>query len=120
MAMTACGLQSDDIAYIMRCTPYEIEMHYRQELENGLRMVSAEVGAALLKNARNGDVTAQSFWLKNRAGWSPPTKVEVTGRDGGAIQVEERKKTIDTVIDLLNKAIDPRKNDPVEVKAKAK
>lgn len=112
--MTACGMESDDIAYSFNCSPYEIEMHYKEELERGTRLISAEVAASMLKNAKAGDVTAQSFWLKQRAGWMPPQKVELTGAQGGAIQIEERKKTIDSVLDLMQRAIDPRKNDPVK------
>jgi hypothetical protein len=111
-AMCACGMNEEDIAYVYGCTPYEIKIHYKQELENGLRMTTAQVGAALLKNAlKNNDTMAQQFWLKQRAGWSPPSKVELTGKDGNPIEVTERRKILDSVMGLMMKAVDPNKNE---------
>lgn len=112
--MVACGLEPEDIAYLLHCSPYEVEMHYKEELERGTRLISANVAAALLKNVKAGDPGSQQFWLKNRAGWMPPTKVELTGKDGGPIKVEERKQVVDSVLDLMSQALDPRKNDPVK------
>lgn len=110
----ACGLEVEDIAYLMGISPYEVEFHYKEELERGTRITSAEVASAILKNAKNGDSSSQQFWMKHRAGWAAANKVELTGKDGGAIQVEERKKSIDTVVELMMSMTDPRKNDVVK------
>lgn len=114
LEMVACGMEPEDIAYVFHCTPYEVTLHYKEEIERGPRITTGQVAHGLLENAiKNGDVAAQQFWLKNRAGWMPPQKVELTGKDGGPVAIEERKKTVDSVIDLLMKSVDPRKNDPV-------
>ena len=47
---------------------------------------------ALMENARGGNVTAQIFYLKNRAPdkWQDRRQNEHTGKDGGPIKMEAR------------------------------
>lgn len=65
----------------------------RQAIEKG-KSLGIEVGArwayrkAFLIGA--GDNTMAIFWLKTQAGWSEKTKLEVTGKDGGPIEMNER------------------------------
>lgn len=108
--MIACGMLPEDIAYMIGTTPAEVDFHYKQEIDNGTRMVTAVVADALLKNAvEKGDTIAQQFWLKNRANWVPQTKVDVNVNAN--IEITERQKTVNRVVDLMKTAIDPRKND---------
>lgn len=104
MEMVACGMEPEDIAYALAIAPYEVELHYKEELARGTRLISAVVASGVLKNAKDGDSSSQQFWLKHRAGWMPPTKVELTGKNGNPIEVEERKKIMDDVIGLAIKA----------------
>ena len=114
LEMVACGLEPEDIAYALSCSPYEVELHYKEELQRGTRLISAEVAREQLKNCRAGDPGSQQFWLKHRAGWSAPSKVELTGKNGNPIEIEDRRKVIDNIASLMSKALDPRKNDPVK------
>jgi hypothetical protein len=34
-------------------------------------------------------VTAAIFWLKTRAGWKDTTAHEISGKDGGPVEIEE-------------------------------
>src|SRR6185503_12562897 len=42
---------------------------YRDELDLGTTKANAQVAGFLFNSARNGNVSAQIFWLKTRAGW---------------------------------------------------
>ena len=46
-----------------------LRKHYRDELDLGTAKANAQVAGFLFNSARNGNVTAQIFWLKTRAGW---------------------------------------------------
>lgn len=66
------GLTKEQIAHnigIGRTTLYEWEQkepNIMNTLKKGREIVDYEVENALLKNALNGNITAQIFWLKNR------------------------------------------------------
>ena len=49
----------------------------------------AAVATSLLKAARDGDRSAQCFYLKCQAGWRETDRLEHTGADGGPIQTED-------------------------------
>lgn len=114
MEMVACGLEEEDIAYAMGLSPYEVLLHYKEEIDRGTRIISASVAAGVLKNCHAGDPGSQQFWLKHRAGWAAPTKVELTGKNGNAIEIEDRRKVTDNIIGLMMKMSSPTKNDPVK------
>jgi hypothetical protein len=46
-----------------------LRKHFRQELSDGLWQANFTVANKLFSAALNGNITAQIFWLKNRAGW---------------------------------------------------
>lgn len=66
------GLTDEQIAHnagITAKTLYEWKNKYSsicKSLKKGKEVVDFQVENALLKNALNGDTTAQIFWLKNR------------------------------------------------------
>jgi len=49
-----------------------LRKHYRDELDMGETKANAQVAGFLFTAARNGNVTAQIFWLKTRARWREP------------------------------------------------
>lgn len=100
MKLVACGLSQEEISYVMGCTPLEVSQHYAQEIEHGTAATNALVGAALLKNALKGDTNAQRAWLQFRARWTIPQHVELTGKDGGPIEIAARKKLVSRILDL--------------------
>ena len=48
----------------------------------------------MFKLAREGNVTAQIFWLKTQAGWKETNHVELTGKDGDKL-FDEPKQLIE-------------------------
>lgn len=68
--LVAFGLDENQIAVIVKCTPDEVRLHYAEELEHGLARVNARVMSAVLHSALYQDSAAdRKLWLMNRAGW---------------------------------------------------
>jgi hypothetical protein len=80
--MAAYGIPEIDIAAVLAVDPKTLRKHYREELDLGETKANAQVAGFLFNAARNGNVTAQIFWLKTRARWRE-TPVEL--RHSGAI-----------------------------------
>src|ERR1700755_345933 len=68
-AMAAYGIPEIDIARVAGIDPKTLRKHYREELDLGETKANAQVAGFLFNAARNGNVTAQIFWLKTRARW---------------------------------------------------
>ena len=68
-AMAAYGIPETDIARVVNIDPKTLRKHYRDELDLGSTKANAQVAGFLFNSARNGNVTAQIFWLKTRARW---------------------------------------------------
>jgi hypothetical protein len=88
--LAAYGIPADDMARVVGVDPKTLRKHYREELDLGQTRANAQVASFLFNSAKNGNVTAQIFWLKTRARWrETPTTLEHTGVDGGPIQTED-------------------------------
>lgn len=67
--MAAYGIPEIDIARVVDVDPKTLRKHYRDELDLGETKANAQVAGFLFAAAKNGNVTAQIFWLKTRARW---------------------------------------------------
>ena len=68
--MAGAGISSVGIAEVMRLEVVDLERIFDVELSRGVHIVNANVSAALYRNAMTGNIAAQIFWLKAKAGWS--------------------------------------------------
>ena len=95
------GLKDEQIAHnmgIRRTTLYDWKNKYQDindALKKGKEIVDYEVENALLKRAKQGDVTAQIFWLKNRRPEKWRDKVQFTD--------ETSLKKLDSLIEAIDK-----------------
>jgi hypothetical protein len=80
--MAAYGIPESDIARVVGVDPKTLRKHYREELDLGETKGNAQVAGFLFNAAKNGNVTAQIFWLKTRAKWRE-TPVEL--RHSGSV-----------------------------------
>lgn len=93
------GLTDEQIAKnlgIGRTTFYKMIKEHSElseHLKKGKEVVDYEVESALLKNALNGNITAQIFWLKNRKPKSWKDKVN--------IEDESNKETLEKLDKVL-------------------
>jgi hypothetical protein len=81
-AMAAYGLPEVDIAQVIGIDPKTLRKFYRSELDLGGTKATAQVAGFLFNAARNGNVTAQIFWLKTRGRWREVHEVKHSGAVG--------------------------------------
>jgi len=68
-ALAAYGIPETDIGRVVGIDPKTLRKHYREELDLWEAKANAQVAGYLFNAAKNGNVTAQIFWLKTRAKW---------------------------------------------------
>ena len=115
--MVGLGLKRVDVASLMGISPTTLREHFRAELRNGDAKAIYNVATGLYKNATTptkrypgGDVAAQIFFLKVRAGWRETTRHEMTGPDGEPIahayDVKDLQKLpLDELVRLYQQAV---------------
>jgi len=84
--LAGIGVRQDDIARIVGCAPKTLRKRCRDDLDRGVAEANALVSGYLFTAAKEGNVTAQIFWLKTRARWhewAAPDDV-AAGNDGEA------------------------------------
>jgi hypothetical protein len=80
------GVPQDDIAKIVGCSPKTLRKRFRDELDRGAAEANAVISGCLFATAKAGNIAAQIFWLKTRAGWRerPPADDPVADADAGS------------------------------------
>ena len=86
-ALSSVGITYEDISDKLNISSDTLVKHYKEELRDGRVDANAQIAQSLFQNAKGGNTSAQMFWLKTRAQWKETNGLEVTGLDGGAIQV---------------------------------
>lgn len=81
--LSACGTPQASICQIIggdkAIDEKTLRKHFSVELDNGLAKANAAIANSLFKKATGGNVTAQIFWLKTRAGWKETQNVNHSG-----------------------------------------
>jgi hypothetical protein len=81
--LAAYGIPEADISRVVGIDPKTLRKHYRDELDMGETKANAQVAGFLFNSAKNGNVTAQIFWLKTRAKWrETPLELKHSGSIG--------------------------------------
>lgn len=70
--MAAYGMPQKVIGVLTGHSPKTLRKHFRMELDYASEQANAEMAGYLFKNGKNGNVSAQIFWMKTRAGWKEP------------------------------------------------
>ena len=87
IALSSNGLPHIQIAQIIGCAPKTLRKHFREELNIGKIQANAKVAGALYQSALDGNVKAQTFWLKAVGGWQETGNVEIVSEgELGAIK----------------------------------
>lgn len=104
VAMAFAGFQQDRIARAMGISKNTLRKHFEFELETGADRMLADVVRSLASKARAGDTTACIWITKTRLGWrEQPKQVEVSGPDGDAITVTEKKALVDQIMSMVER-----------------
>ena len=101
-ALAAYGIPEAQISGVVGIDPKTLRKHYREELDLGETKANAQVAGFLFNAAKNGNVTAQIFWLKTRAKWRE-TPMEL--RHSGAIASKDLSELSDEeLMDMIRTA----------------
>lgn len=65
----AVGVSNEQIASALGISHETLVKNYGPELELGLSKANAAMAGALYRNGMAGNIAAQIFWLKTKAGW---------------------------------------------------
>ena len=76
-AMSSHGVPHRQQAPLIGCAPKTLRKHFREELNIGKIQANAKVAGALYQSALDGNVKAQTFWLKAVGGWQEAGNVEI-------------------------------------------
>ena len=101
-ALSIAGVTQKLIAQILKISEPTLRKHFREELDTSKARANAVISQALFKNAKDGNVAAQIFWLKTQAGWKEKNYHELTGKDGDKLfdepkQLIEIRKVFDEI-----------------------
>ena len=78
ITMSSNGVPHHQQAPLIGCSsPKTLRKHFREELNIGKIQANAKVAGALYQSALNGNVKAQTFWLKTVSGWQEKGEVEI-------------------------------------------
>jgi hypothetical protein len=79
------GVPQDDIAKNVGCAPKTLRKHFRDDLDRGVTEANTMMADSLFAAGMAGNITAQIFWMKTRAGWRerPPADSDVAEADAG-------------------------------------
>lgn len=92
--LSGLGLPQTQIATLIGCDPKTLREHFREVLDVGDAKATAKVAQALITKALSGDTACMIFWMKARAGWKETGRIEVSGPDGAAVQIEAVRERI--------------------------
>ena len=120
--MSTNGVKQPEQARALNCGEKTLAKYFKEELSLGKMRATAHVSGALYKNAIEGNVSAQIFWLKSQGGWREADRLEITGANGKDLLTEtEREQRLASILVNLQtkKPIDitPVKKPAAEIEA---
>ena len=105
--LVALGTSHRVIGKLLMCEPRTIRSNFREEIDEALATINAQIGHGVVARALSGDNAASFFWLKTHGGpeWKEKAIIEHTGKDGGPIKlsVEARAAKIRQLLDIAAK-----------------
>lgn len=93
--LLALGMSVEHISSVLKISIPLLQFYYAHEFETSEALVNAEVAKTALdmaKSGRNPEMT--QFWLKTRAGWTEKSRLELTGADGGPIEIAHVRQSL--------------------------
>jgi hypothetical protein len=90
--MTLNGVKQDEQARALRMSKTTLTKYFREELDLGKIVTTANVAGALYRNAMDGNVSAQIFWMKAQGGWREADRLEITGAEGKDLLTDTEKE----------------------------
>ena len=97
--MTSNGVKHTEQARALNCGERTLQKYFKDELAFGKMRATAHVSGALYRNAMEGNVSAQIFWLKAQGGWREADRLEITGANGKDLLTDtEREQRLAAIL----------------------
>lgn len=116
--LAAFGLDENQVAVVLKCTPDDVRRYYMNEMEHGLTRVNSQVMSAVLHAALyNDSAQDRKLWLINKAGWraGDTNRVQPPSGDGmpleGEMTVVQRREVITRLLTVVTQT--KRRNEQV-------
>ena len=105
--MVFAGMTQDTICRVLKMGLDTLHNHYKHELETGQAGMVNQISTSLAQRALSGSDTAAIFLLKTRGNgkFSERNAIELTGKDGGPIEIEHRAAILTGLAGALEKGI---------------
>ena len=104
-ALASFGVARIEIAKVVGICGTTLAKHYGETLDIAATKANSLVAQSLFNRAVKGEgaaaTSAAIFWLRARAGWREKNVHEVTGPNGGPIQVVDMSALSDTQLAAL-------------------
>lgn len=92
--MSLAGFKIEQVCSALRISPNTLQKHYQFEFDHGRTNLMTQVVQSLAQRAIGGSDTAAIFLAKARLGWSDRQQVELTGKDGGPIEIAQKTEIV--------------------------
>tara|TARA_R100000329_G_scaffold135589_2_gene115988 strand:- start:1271 stop:1618 length:348 start_codon:yes stop_codon:yes gene_type:complete len=93
--LAGLGSTAEDIALKLKINRDTLRKYYEHELSLGRIDANTFIAGTLYEQAKAGNLTAQMFWLKTRAGWKETDRKELVGNEGGDVQINIKSAILD-------------------------
>jgi hypothetical protein len=105
--MAFAGQTQDTICRVLKMSMSTLYEHYKHELDTGQASMVNQISTSLAQRAMGGSDTAAIFLLKTRGGgkFTERTNVELTGKDGGPIEIAQRTEVVGKLVGQIAKGI---------------
>ena len=103
--MSLAGFTVRQVCEALKVSPETLAEHYDDEMKHGRTRMMTDVVGSLAQRAIAGSDTAAIFLAKARLGWSDRQQVELTGKDGGPIEIQQRTEILTGIAGLLERGI---------------
>lgn len=118
--MAFAGQTQDTICRVLKMSMSTLYEHYKHELDTGQASMVNQISTSLAQRAMGGSDTAAIFLLKTRGGgkFTERNAVELTGANGGPIEIAQRTEILTGLAGLLERGItidvEPEKKEGAE------
>ena len=100
--MTGCGSPQDEIALTLGISKNTLRKHYPEELRTGLAVAHSNARKALYQGGVvDRNPTLLIFYCKTQLGMTDKQIMELTGKDGGPVQIESEQRATEALTDIF-------------------
>lgn len=99
--LSGVGIKQEQIASILKISDDTLRKYFKEELELGIADAHANMARAIYKKAINGSEKLMMYYGNCQMGWSEKSKVEITGANGGPLNIDINVSSQEAIDRLL-------------------